>query len=252
MSQRSYNCGQFSRTGEFSIKDHDNHEGYIAILVIGSLHLVFIAQGTSAEPAQAPDDKLTQEEATKAGVEAYIYGYPLVTMETTRRIMTNVATVPGMRGPMGSFINARAYPTAAFRDVTAPNADTLYSTAWLDLGKEPYILSLPDEADRYYLMPMLSGWTDVFRGSGQADHRNQGPEVCHHRPRLEGELPDGITEYKSPTSMVWILGRTYCTGTPQDYKAVHALQDQVFARPAKCLQQAIHARHKARSIPRSI
>ena len=77
-------------------------------------------------------------------MEAYIYGYPLVTMEMTRRVMTNVAKPEGKHAPMGQFAKLREYPTPAFQDVTAPNADTLYSTAWLDLGKEPWVLSLPD------------------------------------------------------------------------------------------------------------
>ncbi len=97
---------------------------------------------------------LSEAEAKDIGIEAYIYGYPLVTMEMTRRVMTNVAAPEAMRGPAGTFINAREYPTAAFRDVTAPNADTLYSIAWLDLSKEPWVLSIPDEGERYYLMPM--------------------------------------------------------------------------------------------------
>ncbi len=74
----------------------------------------------------------------------------------------------------------------SFRDITAPNADTLYSTAWLNVSKEPYILGIPDQGDRYYLMPILSGaGTDVFPGSGQAHHRRQGSEVRDHRPQLE-------------------------------------------------------------------
>ena len=67
--------------------------------------------------------------------DAYIYGYPLVTMEMTRRVMTNVAAPEGTRAPMGQFIKARQYPNASFRDVTAPNADTLYTTAWIDVGR---------------------------------------------------------------------------------------------------------------------
>ena len=78
--------------------------------------------------------QVTPEEAARIGVEAYIYGYPLATVDMTRRVMTNVASPEALRGPMGAFLNARAYPTAAFRDVTAPNADTLYSSAWLDLA----------------------------------------------------------------------------------------------------------------------
>src|SRR5512138_726157 len=55
--------------------------------------------------------------------DAYIFGYPLVTMEMTRRVMTNVATASGLRAPMGQMNKARTYPDASFRDVTAPNAD---------------------------------------------------------------------------------------------------------------------------------
>ena len=92
-------------------------------------------------------------------VEAYIYAYPLVTMEITRRVITNVAEVEGTRGPMGHVIKLRQYPDAKFRDVTAPNADTLYTTAFFDVGDEPWVVSLPDLKDRYALFPMLDGWT---------------------------------------------------------------------------------------------
>ena len=128
--------------------------------------------------------------------------------------------------PWASSPTARTYPDAAFRDVTAPNADTLYSTAWLDLAKEPYVLSLPDEDGRYYLMPMLYGWTDVFQVPGTRTTGTKAQKYAITGPGWKGTLPKGVTEYKSPTNMVWILGRTYCTGTPADYKAVHKIQDQ--------------------------
>jgi hypothetical protein len=66
--------------------------------------------------------------------DAYIFGYPLETMEMTRRIMTNVAEPVGTRAPMGQIIKLRNYPDASFKDVTAPNADTLYTTAFFDVG----------------------------------------------------------------------------------------------------------------------
>ena len=61
----------------------------------------------------------------------------------------------------------------------------------------------------------------------QKDDWNQGTEICHYGTRLERNVPAGVTKYKSPTGIVWLLGRIYCTGTPEDYKAVHALQDQI-------------------------
>ncbi|MCP4619228.1 MAG: DUF1254 domain-containing protein, partial [Bradyrhizobium sp.] len=158
--------------------------------------------------------------------DAYIYGYPLVTMEYTRRIMTNEAQPKGNRGPMGQFIKARQYPDASFRDVTAPNADTLYTTAWIDVGKEPWVVSIPDMKDRYFLFPMLDGWTNVFQVPGKRTTGTGAQTYAITGPGWSGSLPAGVKEYKSPTNMVWILGRIYCTGTPEDYAAVHAVQDQ--------------------------
>ena len=158
--------------------------------------------------------------------DAYIYGYPLVTMEMTRRVMTNVAAPEGTRAPMGQFIKLREYPNASFRDVTAPNADTLYTTAWFDVGKEPWVLSIPDMKGRYFLLPMLDGWTNVFQVPGKRTTGTGAQTYAITGPGWKGTLPAGVKEYKSPTNMVWLLGRIYCTGTPEDYAAVHALQDE--------------------------
>jgi hypothetical protein len=192
-----------------------------------SIVLAFVCW-TATQPgsAQAQDKQPDAEEAARIGVEAYIYGYPLVTMDLTRQVMTNVATLEGLRGPMGQFVNARQYPSAAFKDVTAPNADTLYSSAWLDVGKEPYVVTIPDEKGRYFLMPMLSGWTDVFAVPGKRTTGTEAQKYAITGPGWKGDLPDGVKELKSPTSIVWIICRTYCTGTPEDYKAVHAIQDK--------------------------
>jgi len=174
---------------------------------------------------------LTAAEASELGTEAYIYGYPLITMEYTRRVITNVPKVEGTHGPMGQLIRLREYPTAAFKDVTAPNADTLYTTCFLDVGKEPYVLSLPDAHGRYYLFPMLDGWTDVFQVPGKRTTGTGPQKYAITGPGWSGTLPKGVKEYKSPTAIVWILGRIYCTGTPEDYAAVHKMQDEISVVP---------------------
>ena len=159
--------------------------------------------------------------------DAYIYGYPLVTMEMTRRVITNVASPLGTRAPMGQIANLREYPNAAFRDVTAPNADTLYSLAFFDVGKEPWVLRIPEMKDRYYLMPMLDGWTTVFQAAGTRTTGTAAQTYAVTGPGWSGSLPAGVKQLKSPTSLVWLLGRIYCTGTPEDYAAVHKLQDEI-------------------------
>jgi hypothetical protein len=140
--------------------------------------------------------------------------------------MTNVAAPEETRAPMGQLIKMRQYPNSSFRDVTAPNADTLYTTAFVDVGKEPWVLSIPDMKGRYFLFPMLDGWTNVFQAPGSRTTGTGAQTYAITGPGWSGSLPAGVKQYKSPTSIVWILGRIYCTGTPEDYAAVHALQDQ--------------------------
>ena len=190
--------------------------------------LTCVALAFTTNPTHAND---TVFSAVPDGIDAYVFGYPLVTMEMTRRVMTNVREPEGTRAPMGQFVRARHYPDATFRDVTAPNADTLYTTAWIDVAREPWVLSLPDAQDRYYLFPMLDGWTDVFQVPGKRT-TGTGPQTfAITGPGWKGTLPAGVKEYKSPTALVWLLGRIYCTGTPEDYEAVHKLQDQISVVP---------------------
>ena len=168
---------------------------------------------------------LTQDDAYEIGVEAYSYLYPLITMDVTRRLFTNVP--PGVKagfGPANTIQHLRAFPTADSREVVRPNFDTLYSTAWLDLTSGPVIVSTPDTQGRYYLLPMLDMWSDVFAVPGK---RTSGTSAANYAvvPReWNGQLPDGVERIESPTAYVWIIGRTQTNG-PKDYEAVHKVQD---------------------------
>ncbi len=197
-----------------------------------------VVDKAAAEVKAKAEAAAKEVEARTIAVEGYIYAYPLVTMEITRRVMTNVESPEGTRAPMGEFVRARTYPNASFRDVTAPNADTLYTTAWIDVSKEPWILSIPDMKGRYFLFPMLDGWTNVFQDPGKRTTGTKAQKYAITGPGWSGTLPEGVTEYKSSTGMVWILGRIYSTGTPEDYKAVHALQDQVSVVPLSAYGKA--------------
>jgi hypothetical protein len=186
---------------------------------------------SSDEGDQSGPGQLTPDQAKAIALDAYVYGYPLVTVEMTRRVMTNVAQVEAPRAPMGQLMRMREYPNAQFRDVTAPNADTLYTNGFIDVKNEPWVLSLPDAHDRYYLFPMLDGYTNVFEVPGKRT-TGTGPQTyAITGPGWKGTLPAGVKEYKSPTSTVWLLGRIYCDGTPEDYAAVHKLQDQISLVP---------------------
>ena len=180
--------------------------------------------------AQQPAD---EEEAYAIGVDAYLYFYPLLTMDITRKQLSNVEPGKGFGGPMNTFVNVPEYPTADMKVVVRPNFDTLYSSGWIDLTKEPVIVSVPDTNGRYYLLPMLDMWTDVFASPGW---RTTGTAASNFiivppgwRPDLkdrlidEFKLPKDTQRIDAPTAYVWIIGRTKTDG-PQDYDAVHKIQ----------------------------
>jgi hypothetical protein len=181
----------------------------------------------------ASTNNIGLDEAVSIATDTYIYGYPLVTMDMTRKQLTNVAVPEGTHAPMGQLIKLRSYPDASFHTVTAPNADTLYTTAFFDVSQEPWILTVPNMGGRYYLLPMLDGWTNVFQVPGKRTTGDEPQKYAITGPGWSGQLPAGVTEYKSPTGMVWLIGRIYCTGTPEDYKAVHALQDKFALVPLR-------------------
>jgi hypothetical protein len=101
-------------------------------------------------------------------VEAYHYLFPLIMMDITRRVMTNseAGAGPGL-GPMNAFSHLPAFPSADRREVVRPNFDTLYSSAWLDLTEAPMIVSAPNTAERFFMLPMMDMWTDVLASPGR-------------------------------------------------------------------------------------
>jgi hypothetical protein len=182
------------------------------------------AESTAASPMAAAESALVEQKALEAGVEAVVYGLPLVIMDLTRAKTTNVAGVESFAAPVNQFGNVRAFPDASFRDVVRANVDTLYSSAWLDLSKEPMVMSVPDTQGRYYLVPLLDAWTNIIGSPGKRTTGTKAGSFAITGPGWTGTLPAGVSEIKSPTNMVWIIGRTQTNG-PEDYAAVHAIQD---------------------------
>ena len=174
--------------------------------------------------AQTSASAITEQEAHAIGVDAYIYFYPLLSMDLTRKQFTNIE--PGKefgKGPMNIFVNVPAYPPADFKGVVRSNFDTLYSIAWLDLTKEPLVISAPDTAGRFYLLPMLDMWTDVFASPGWRTTGTKAGNFLVTPPGWTGAIPDGFTRVSAPTPYVWIIGRTKTDGAA-DYDAVHKIQ----------------------------
>ena len=167
-----------------------------------------------APAALAQDPSITEAQAHAIGVDAYVYLYPLVTMEVTRRQLTNSEPGKGIGGPMNAFNNIPTFPDANMRVVVRPNFDTLYSSAWLDLTKEPVIVSVPDTNGRYYLLPMLDMWSDVFASPGW---RTTGTQAQNFLVAPAGWRPDlrdrFIEEFKLPKDIQRIDAPTPTSGS---------------------------------------
>jgi hypothetical protein len=202
-------------------------------LTIATLTITWAA-GHGLVAAAHAQTAITEQEAHSIGVDAYVYFYSLITMDVTRRQFTNIE--PGKelgKGPMNMFNNVPVYPPADFKGVVRPNFDTLYSIAYLDMTREPAVVSVPDTNGRYYLLPMLDMWSDVFASPGWRTTGTQAGTFLVSPPGWRPDLRDRfIDEFKlpkdtqridAPTPYVWVIGRTKTDG-PSDYDAVHKIQ----------------------------
>jgi hypothetical protein len=196
---------------------------------------VLLATVSTVAVGCTPGEKSVQQtvepqEAQQIAHDATVYGFPLVIMELTRQVFTAVPAPMADGAPVNQFGNKKTFPDATFINVVRPNADTLYSAAWVDTAKEPIILSVPDTQGRYYMMPLLNYWTDVFASPGSRTTGTGAGNFAITGPNWRGKLPGDVTEIQSSTRWAWIVGRFACTGS-SDYENVWKLQDQLKLTP---------------------
>ena len=179
-------------------------------LVLATLVLVAVITATL----------LVMKDKIMLGAEAYLYGYPLVMMETTRIQSAKYI------GPENQLRMVRQFPNAQFKEVVRPNVDTLYTTAFISMKEGPWAFEMPANNKRYELMPFMDAWTNVFASPGTRTSGNQGGTYLLAGPEWNGQVPKGMTLLKSPTDMVWLIGRTQTNGTA-DFATVHELQNRL-------------------------
>lgn len=167
----------------------------------------------------------SKDEAQTIAQEAYLYLYPLLLMDITRKQLINLDQRSSpFGGPANAFVHIRTFPPADARIVVRPNFDTLYSSAWLDLTNGPVVVSTEDTGGRYFLLPLMDMWTDVFAVPGSRTSGTGAAAFAIVPLGWSGNLPKGVDRIDSPTPYVWIIGRTQTNGV-KDYAAVHKIQD---------------------------
>ena len=165
------------------------------------------------------------------GVQAYVYGFPLIVMDLTKDQGTAVAKAGEFTAPVNQFSLMPHYPDASFRAVPRTGLDTLFAVSWADLDKEPLVLSVPDTNDRYYVIALFDMWSNVFASIGKRTTGTGAQNFLIAGPRWQGAPPADVKQvYRSPTRFVWVNGQMRADG-PKDYDVVNALQRQYKLTP---------------------
>ncbi|HNP22697.1 MAG TPA: DUF1254 domain-containing protein [Panacibacter sp.] len=203
----------------------------VGYLVIAFAFVMLSCNGSSSKTGSA--NSLSQDSIESLARQAYLFGYPLVLMNETMRTTTNVEAPVwnNVFAPANQFGHFRAFPDATFKAVVKPNCDTYYSSAWLDLSGEPMVLTVPDTKGRYYLLPMLDAYTNVFASPGKRTTGTAAGKFLITGPAFTGKVPDRMVQIKAPTDMVWILGRTQVNNARDGKDIVYKIQDNYTLTP---------------------
>ena len=177
------------------------------------------------EKAAAAQQTLTAQSLLE---QAYLYAFPLVLMDATRKVSTNTETPNSTRAPINQFIHAEKLADAASRAVVTPNVDTIYTQAFLDIGSEPMLYGVP-QTDRFFNVQVLDAWTNtaaVLEAPGL---------YAITRSDWQGELPEGVQRIDVPTTRVWTIARIVLSGQ-EDLPNVRGIQDKMQLMPLSAYQ----------------
>lgn len=193
------------------------------------LLLFFSCQSDTTKVSTPEGEKeISTDELLKTIGQSYVFGYPLVLMDLTKKVSTNIETPHPTRpiAPVNQLGHFRSFPDHTLTAIVKPNVDTYYSIAWFDLEKEPQVLSMP-ATERYYLLPLYDAYSNIFASPGTRTTGTTAQTLLIAGPTWKGETPEGMTLIQSPTQMAWLLGRIQVNSPEDGATTVKALQDSM-------------------------
>lgn len=173
-----------------------------------------------------------EADAYALGISLYSWGYALVRMERVAREYTNVPSpkpATSYRAPLNQIGWAEALATSAAKDMPTANNDTFYMSAIVTLD-EPYILSVPDTDDRYYVIDVFNMWQELEHYIGRRTTGTGAGQFAIVPPGWGEALPPGVTRLDVTTDKVWLWGRLHVK-QGEDVAPLLALQKQFRMRP---------------------
>lgn len=197
-------------------------------LLFGFLFLIACQSETATIQTAEGELEVSSEEFLQTLGEAYIYGYPLILMDFTQKVSTNIEKPHPTRpsAPVNQLGHFRTFPDHTLTAVVKPNVDAYYSIAWLALAAEPQVLFMP-ATDRYYLLPLLDAYSNVFASPGTRTTGTSAQIFLIAGPDWKGEIPEGMQYIQSPTQMAWMLGRIQVNSPEDGATVVRGIQDSM-------------------------
>ena len=104
------------------------------------------------------------------------------------------------------FAHDRDLAGPGYETFKTPNADTLYSNAYLDLSQGPVLLTVPPTAGRYYTVNLLDLYGNATNISART-HGTGGGRYLLATTDWGGEVPKGVTLFHVTQPYMWILMR---------------------------------------------
>lgn len=180
--------------------------------------------------------EIPSEEFLEIVVEAYFYGYPLVLMDYTKKVSTNIENPDPMHpsAPVNQIGHFRVFPDHNLTTVVKPNVDTYYSIVWFNLREEPQVLSMP-ATERYYLLPFMDAYSNVFASPGTRTTGTKAQDILLAGPKWKGEIPEGLQLIQAPSESVWMLGRIQVNSPEDGSTTVRDIQDKMRLVPLSAL-----------------
>jgi len=187
-----------------------------------SSHSVFAAEGSP------PIDIKTIVKTEDRAKEAYLWGYPYVKFERTKKLMT---TTPGYgHAPLNSFFHARRSAQPGEKGLSNPLPDTLFSSAFVDLRQQPLVLSLPKISDRYFSLQFMDASGSNVALLSSRTHGESPGRFFITGPHFIGTTPLGFQHIHSTTNFLWIIGHIAAV-TPDQVRKATALLNKYELQP---------------------
>ena len=223
----------------------------MTLALAGLMVIGLVSNGYSQSDQTDAADKTKENLAYTIGVQAYLYGQPIMDLYRTLYEL-NLDPKRGHDRTLNEFNFSRKLITPKDDWVVTPNNDTMYNRAFLDLTAEPIVLHVPDMGTRNYWFPIGDMYHNLYTHISWDTVGFKGGDFALCPPGWQGVLPEGVKRVDTHTPMIWILGR-YSVSGEKDVAAVNALQDKTFLVPLgkwkKGMKSAPRAKIDAKNYP---